>query len=79
MWIPNLYLRYGFNLFRCLNKDKNSILGRFTGFGAAINYRSVPLFFASVADLILITLFNYFVEQPFVKRMYGGTSSSVLA
>ena len=46
-------------------------LGRFTGFGAAIQYRSVPLFIASVADLILITLFNWFVEQPSVKIMYG--------
>ena len=48
-------------------------LGRFTGLGAAINYRSIPLFFASIVDLLLITLFNYCVEQPFVKSMYGGS------
>ena len=45
-------------------------LGRFTGFGAAIQFRSVPLFVASLLDLVLITLFNYFIEQPFVKKMY---------
>ena len=45
-------------------------LGRLTGFGAAISFRSIPLFVASIADLILINLFNYFVEQPFVQRMY---------
>ena len=33
-------------------------------------FRSIPLFVASIADLILITLFNFFIEQPFVKRMY---------
>merc|ERR1712141_848783 len=45
-------------------------LGRMTGFGAAIHFRSIPLFVASIADLILITLFNFFIEQPFVKRKY---------
>ena len=49
-------------------------LGRLTGFGAAINFRSIPLFLASIADLILITLFNYVVEQPFVKRMYMNSN-----
>ena len=47
-------------------------VGRLTGFGAAIHYRSIPLLVASIADLITINLFNCFVEQPFVKRMYGG-------
>ena len=46
-------------------------LGRFTGFGAAIQLRSIPLFIASIADLILINLFNCLVEQPSVKVMYG--------
>ena len=46
-------------------------LGRFTGFGAAIQFKSVPLFIASILDLFLITIFNYFVEQPSVKKMYG--------
>ena len=49
-------------------------LGRLTGFGAAINFRSIPLFLASIADLILITLFNVLVEQPFVKRMYMNSN-----
>ena len=46
-------------------------LGRLTGFGAAIKYRSIPLMVASILDLILITLFNSFVEQPFVRTMYS--------
>ena len=46
-------------------------LGRLTGFGAAIKYRSIPLLVASILDLILITLFNSFVEQPFVRTMYS--------
>ena len=46
-------------------------LGRFTGFGAATQMRSIPLFIASIADLILINLFNHLVEQPSVKVMYG--------
>ena len=49
-------------------------LGRFTGFGAAIKFRSIPLFVASIADLILINLFNYIVEQPFVRKMYINPS-----
>ena len=48
-------------------------LGRLTGFGAAIKYRSIPLLVASILDLILITLFNSFVEQPFVQKMYETT------
>ena len=46
-------------------------LGRFTGLGAAIKMKSIPLLYASIVDLILITLFNYFVEQPFVRKIYG--------
>jgi len=51
-------------------------LGRMTGFGASIHFRSIPLFVASIADLILITLFNFFIEQPFVKRMYINKSEN---
>ena len=49
-------------------------LGRMTGFGAAIKFKSIPLFIASIADLILITLFNFIVEQPFVQKMYISKS-----
>jgi len=45
-------------------------LGRGTSFGAALHYRSVPMFIAGLADLALINLFNMFLEQPFVQRMY---------
>ncbi|XP_023321507.1 uncharacterized protein LOC111696190 [Eurytemora carolleeae] len=45
-------------------------LGRFTGFGAALHYRSVPIALASIVDLVLINLFNRWVEQPFVQKMY---------
>jgi hypothetical protein len=45
-------------------------LGRFTGFGAALQFRSVPLFVASLLDLLLMNLYDYFIEQPFVKKMY---------
>jgi len=51
-------------------------LGRGTSFGAALHFRSLPMMGAAVLDLVLITLFNRYVEQPFVKKMYlsGGTS-----
>ena len=45
-------------------------LGRGTGFGAAVGLKSIPMFVASVIELILITLYNYCVEQPFVRVMY---------
>ena len=46
-------------------------LGRGTSFGAALHYRSVPMLVAGVLDLVLINLFNKFVEQPSVKKMYS--------
>ena len=66
---PNAYFVDG-GIYRYCGSPTYT-LGRFTGFGAAIQLRSVPLFVASIADLILINLFNYFVEQPSVKIMYG--------
>jgi len=45
-------------------------LGRATSFGAAIHYRSVPMLLAACLDLTGISLFDKFVEQPFVKKMY---------
>ena len=66
---PNAYFVDG-GIYRYCGSPTYT-LGRFTGFGAAIQLRSVPLFVASFADLILINLFNYFVEQPSVKIMYG--------
>ena len=54
-------------------------LGRLTGFGAAIKYRSIPLFVASILDLILITLFNKFVEQPSVQLMYNPSGNDIEA
>jgi len=51
-------------------------LGRGTSFGAALHYRSVPMFIAGVVDLVLINLFNMFLEQPFVQRMYTKQAQS---
>ena len=67
--IPNAYFVEG-GIYRLCGSPTYT-LGRFTGFGAAIHFRSIPLFVASVVDLLLITLFNYFIEQPFVRKMYG--------
>ena len=47
-------------------------LGRGTSFGAALHYRSLPMLGAALLDLLLINLFNKLVEQPSVRRMYGG-------
>ena len=69
---PNAYFVEG-GIYKCCGSPTYT-LGRFTGFGAAINYRSIPLFVASILDFILITVFNYFVEQPFVRDMYGSAS-----
>ena len=30
---------------------------------------------AAIFDLVAINLFNYFVEQPSVEKMYGAKSS----
>eukprot|EP00092_Neocalanus_flemingeri_P095620 GFUD01121657.1.p1 GENE.GFUD01121657.1~~GFUD01121657.1.p1 ORF type:complete len:337 (+),score=53.32 GFUD01121657.1:142-1152(+) len=46
-------------------------LGRGTSFGAALHFRSVPMLVAGVVDLVLINLFNKFVEQPSVDKMYS--------
>ena len=37
--------------------------------------RSVPMLVAAIIDLIGMNLFNQFVEQPSVKKMYGGQSN----
>ena len=37
--------------------------------------RSVPMLVAAFIDLIGMNLFNQFVEQPSVKKMYGGQSN----
>ena len=66
---PNAYFVVG-GIYRFCGSPTYT-LGRFTGFGAAIHLRSVPLFVASFVDLVLITLFNCVVEQPFVKIMYS--------
>lgn len=49
-------------------------LGRGTSFGAALHYRSVPMLLAGLLDLVLINIFNKFLEQPFVHRMYTKES-----
>ena len=49
-------------------------LGRGTSFGAAFISRSIPMFGAAFLDLALVNLFNYYVEQPSVKKMYGSQS-----
>ena len=67
--IPNAYFVEG-GIYRICGSPTYT-LGRFTGFGAAIQFRSIPLFVASIVDLLLITVFNYFIEQPFVRKMYG--------
>ena len=51
-------------------------LGRGTSFGAALQFRSVTMLVAGVLDLVLINLFNKFVEQPSVERMYTKPSQS---
>ena len=35
-------------------------------------YRSVPMLVAAIIDLAGINLFNHFVEQPSVRKMYGS-------
>jgi len=67
--IPNAYF-VADGIYRLCGSPTYT-LGRFTGFGAAIQFRSIPLFVASIVDLLLITVFNYFIEQPFVRKMYG--------
>merc|ERR1712110_411588 len=47
-------------------------LGRGTSFGAALHYRSVPMLVAAIIDLAGINLFNHYVEQPSVRKMYGS-------
>ena len=37
--------------------------------------RSVPMLVAAFIDLIGMNLFNQFVEQPSVMKMYGGQSN----
>lgn len=51
-------------------------LGRGTSFGAALHYRSLPMLVAAIVDLVLINLFNRWVEQPSVKRMYFSPNKS---
>ena len=48
--------------------------GRGTSFGAAFLSRSIPMFGAAFLDLALVNLFNYYVEQPSVRKMYGSQS-----
>ena len=66
--VPNAYFIEG-GIYKYCGSPTYT-LGRMTGFGAAIHFRSIPLVVASFSELILITLFNLIVEQPFVRKMY---------
>jgi len=66
--IPNAYFcKTG--IYRCCGSPTYT-LGRFTGLGVAILYRSVPILVAALVDLVFINLFNVLIEQPFVMTMY---------
>ena len=53
-------------------------LGGLRGVGMAIMYKSVPIFIAAISDISYINVFNYFIEKPFIKKMYGCGRSSRL-
>jgi len=66
--IPNAYF-VEVGIYKVLGSPTYT-LGRGTSFGAALHYRSVPMFVAGLLDLALINLFNCLLEQPHVKKMY---------
>ena len=70
--IPNAYF-VEVGIYKVIGSPTYT-LGRGTSFGAALHYRSVPMMVAGVVDLVLINLFNKFVEQPFVEKMYTKPS-----
>jgi len=72
--IPNAHF-IEIGIYKCSGSPTYT-LGRGTSFGTALHYRSVPLLLAAVGDLLLINLFNRFVEQPFVRRKYLSESST---
>ena len=70
--IPNAYF-VEVGIYKVIGSPTYT-LGRGTSFGAALHYRSVPMLVAGVVDLVLINVFNKFVEQPFVEKMYTKPS-----
>ena len=72
--IPNAYF-VEVGIYKAIGSPTYT-LGRGTSFGAALHYRSVPMLVAGVLDLVLINLFNKFVEQPSVERMYTKPSQT---
>lgn len=45
-------------------------VGNLTGYGLALIYLSTPALFASAICHVSIYLFNFVIEQPFVRRAY---------
>ena len=65
---PNAYIVES-SIYKCCGSPAY-FLGRLTGFGAAIYYRSLPILLAVAGDFISIGIFHYLVERPFVRKMY---------
>jgi len=70
--IPNAYFVQG-GIYKFVDSPTYT-LGRGASFGTAIYLRSVPMFFASILDIICINLFNHFIEQPSVEKMYNTSN-----
>jgi len=70
--IPNAYF-VEIGIYKIIGSPTYT-LGRATSFGAAIHYRNFPMFVAGLVDLVLINVFNKFVEQPSVEKMYGQST-----
>ena len=72
--IPNAYFIKG-GIYKFCSSPMYS-LGKLYGFGLAIMFRSTPGVVAAAVDVLYINFFNYFVEKPFIKKMYGCGKSS---